>query len=542
MGKSPIGIRVLIFGALLTIVTTIPSAIGVSSMAAAFNQSSAPDSFGYRWIDNQGSDSPVNGGAGPDFTALWQDISTSGTAMSISNDEQATQFACPMIIRLYGENFGTPPQGSSIQVVGSDVGVSSNCFLRLLPSGGSMLSTPWTTTSLPAGSLSGAGIIALAWGDQMGGGGSTSQWQVVGTAPNRKLIVQWSNWGPCCGGPFNSTLQLQVGESDGFSDSEIVYLYQTSLSFNNTVVGIQSRSGSVGLQYSGTPSANYAIRFANNATPATPANLMQTGSSGGAARPVGFISDSTVYFRATVTDPDVSNTLGIQAEVLPSTSAFSSNPTGTIVQTADTALVGNGQVAEALLDFSALGLPSGDYHWRARTFDNAGAFSAWVVFNAAAVHFTTDLVAPTTPAGPFSPDSVQLVFDQPVGNVSFSWGPATDSGPPGPLGYRIQISTSDTFASVIYDSTVATREVTVNLPAAGPPYYWNVSAVDQAGNNSPPSATIPFQVGWTTTAGKEEDRFSNCGAGTSAGPWGVAAMLAALAIFAGARRRFRSPA
>lgn len=539
MRNSHLAFRILLVGTLGVSFSLFSTAAGKSPVAAPMAQSSAADAYGYRWIDNQGSDDPASGGSGPDFTALWQDIATSGTQMSIMADELATTFTCPILIRQYGENWGTAPQGSSAAVVNASIGVSSNCFLRLLPSGGSMTAGPYSNTSLPAGGLSGAGIVAIFWGDMQGVGSSSAQWQVVGTAPERILVVQWNNWGPWGSGPYTSNMQIQIKESDGTGDSEIMFLYQ-ALGTTSATVGIQSRAGSTASQYSGSLAANRAIRFANNANPHVPSNLHQTGTSGGAARPLGFISDATVYFRATVTDPDASNTVGLQAEVLPSTTAFSSNPTGTLVQTDSASLVPVGQVAEALLDFSTSGLPSGDYHWRARTFDNAGAYCAWVVFNAATVHFTTDLVAPSSPGGPFTPDGVQLIYSAPGGNVDFSWGAATDTGPPGPIGYRIQVASSDTFGTLLYDSTVATQSVTVNLPAADLPYYWRVAAVDQAGNNSAPSSTAVFQLGWTTTSAEEEDRYSYCGAGTSPGPWGLVAMLGAVALMAGALIRRRS--
>jgi len=180
-------------------------------------------------------------------------------------------------------------------------------------------------------------------------------------------------------------------------------------------------------------------------------------------------------------------------------------------------LVNDGQVAESLLDFSAAGLPSGSYHWRLRAFDNAGASSNWVVFDPATVHFTTDFAPPTIPSGPFSPDGVQLIFLAPTGDVPFSWGPSTDVGPPGPIGYRLEISLSSAFNATVYDAVLTAQDATVNLTAADTPYFWRVSAVDQAGNLSAPSTTAVFQLSWTTPFSEGEDRHANCGATTGGG-------------------------
>ncbi|HKR56167.1 MAG TPA: hypothetical protein VJS20_07685, partial [Gemmatimonadales bacterium] len=277
------------------------------------------------------------------------------------------------------------------------------------------------------------------------------------------------------------------------------------------------------------------VRFADNTPPNDPTGLAQAGDAAGTARPLGYVSDSTMYFQGTVTDPDAGNQLGLEVEVLPSSTAFTSNSSGTIVRTDAADMVSDGQVAEAALDFTTAGLPSGNYHWRARTIDEGGGTSDWVLFNAAAIHFATDFVPPSPPGGPLTPDGVQLVFSAPAGDVSFSWGGATDTGPPGPIAYRLQISVTNTFGSTVYDSTIAAQSADVNLTAMDTPYYWRVMAVDQAGNEGSPSSTAFFQVSWTTTVPDgANDRYAHCGTATGSGSlFTMMVVVAALAALLG---------
>lgn len=278
-----------------------------------------------------------------------------------------------------------------------------------------------------------------------------------------------------------------------------------------------------------------------NSPPAAPTNLQQAAVSGGGAQPVGFISDNTIFFRATVTDPNATNTVGLEAEVLPTASTFGVNPTGTLIATPTASFAANGSVVEAALNFSTANLPSGSYKWRVRGKDNAGAAGPWVVFDAAPVHFITDLVPPTSPTGPFQPTGVQLVFNyEPQGDVGFSWGAAVDpSGPPVPVSYRLEVSASDTFSTIMFDTTVPGTSTNAVLPAGEFPYFWRVHAVDAAGNFSAPSAAQPFMVSWTIPP-SNSDNHAHCGVSTGGGSALMAALAVLSALFGVAARRRRA--
>jgi MYXO-CTERM domain-containing protein len=175
-----------------------------------------------------------------------------------------------------------------------------------------------------------------------------------------------------------------------------------------------------------------------------------------------------------------------------------------------------------------------------RGVDNIGAFGPWVVFDPATVHFTTDLVPPTTPGGPYNPLAVLLVFENaPEGDVPFTWAAAFDpSGPPLPVQYHLEVSSSDTFSPLIFDTFVSTAGTTAKLPASENLYFWRVSAVDAAGNPSVPSPANYFQVAWTVPP-DNSDRFANCGVSVAGGPALMAAVagLTVLLGFAARRRR-----
>ena len=106
-----------------------------------------------------------------------------------------------------------------------------------------------------------------------------------------------------------------------------------------------------------------------------------------------------------------------------------------------------------------------------------------------------------------------------------------------PVTYRLQVSTSDLFTSLTYETIVSTTTHATTLPAAEKPYFWRVMAADFAGNLSAPSESQIFQLSWTIPPSKN-DRWTNCGAGSGVGAaWLTAgAILAALAGFAMRRR------
>jgi MYXO-CTERM domain-containing protein len=547
MARVTTALRFSLIAAILAVVPAMKPAAPPAPEAPVFNQSVAADSYGYKWIDNQGADDPAAGGSGPDFQTIFQDISSTGTVLSaLSCDDCTTTFQPPMLVRYYGSNWGQAPAGSGAQVVSASIVASSNGTVQFLNSGQSA-NASYSNVQLPANGMN--GMVAFMWDDCYGASaGNSARWEVVGSAPNRRLLIQSTSWDWCCSDGPNMQYQVQFTESDGTADSTIYLVYSDITNSdgrecgNSATIGIQSPTLSAYSQYSLNVASlqdNRVIRFYTNQNPNPPTNLSQAADPGGATKPLGFVSDATAYFRASGTDPDVSNTMGIQVEVLPSAVPF--DPVAITGQTAQTpagSLVPQGQVAEALFTF---GNPygSGDYHWRARMIDNAGGTSSWVLFNAASVHLTVDLTPPGLPAGPFSPpEGGSVGVTPPAGDILFQWGPATDIGPPGPLTYRFQVSASPGFATALADETLAGLEFRVPLEISANPYFWRVAAIDQSGNQGPYTPAMSFlaifEDGVNHGGGD-----CNISVGSAAGPL-VPAALAALLLAFGATRRRRS--
>jgi hypothetical protein len=130
--------------------------------------------------------------------------------------------------------------------------------------------------------------------------------------------------------------------------------------------------------------------------------------------------------------------------------------------------------------FAASGLAVNTrYLWKARAV-NAGGASAWSGYWS----FTTMPVAPVAPSL-ISP--VNGVQNQSL-NPSLTWNAVT-----GATTYRVQLSTSSIFATILEDYpslTVLTK--TVGLLTVNTPYYWRVSATNAGG-------TSPWSVTWSFT-------------------------------------------
>src|SRR5207237_370815 len=99
--------------------------------------------------------------------------------------------------------------------------------------------------------------------------------------------------------------------------------------------------------------------FARPRPPAAPDALAQLTSDGVTAIPVGgSVDQPSVVLRGTVSDPDVGDTLRLQVEALPVSTAFTGTPTAVSDRTS------SGQRPTVTLTGLA---DNTSYHWRART-------------------------------------------------------------------------------------------------------------------------------------------------------------------------------
>src|SRR5262245_11470037 len=173
------------------VLAVLPALTPAPSFAPArLNQSQQPDPYGYKWIDNQGADDPAQGGAGPSFQQTFQDISSTGTVISGNAcDDCINPIQPQMMVRYYGQNWGVAPAGSGAQVVSSSIYVSTNGNVQFLTSGQSA-NASYTNSALPGVGMN--GMVAFLWDDCYGASaGNSNVWQVVGSPPNRRLIIQY---------------------------------------------------------------------------------------------------------------------------------------------------------------------------------------------------------------------------------------------------------------------------------------------------------------------------------------------------------------
>jgi hypothetical protein len=180
-----------------------------------------PDAFGYSCTDSTEPDGLV--------TYNFEDISGTGTSVSLSDDEVSGPIPVGFAFNYYGTDY-------------NDVYISSNGFLTVLPGqyNGCCSGQPMPTAGNPDG------VIAGAWNDLYPPGGGSITYQTMGTAPFRYMIVQYTDITHYPGGGFPITFQFKLFE--GSNNIEVHYMDAPSDGSNQSA-GIENQNGTVGLQY-----------------------------------------------------------------------------------------------------------------------------------------------------------------------------------------------------------------------------------------------------------------------------------------------------
>jgi len=156
----------------------------------------------------------------------WEDISTSGTPITLTDDSLA-QFPIGFSFDFYGTAY-------------TDFWVSSNGFLSATgDSNGCCSGQALPNTSIPNG------VIAGWWEDMNPSLGGTVHYQTLGSAPNRYAIVQFTNI-QHYGGGNAQTVQYKLYEGSNVIEVH----YQAAPSDGGThSAGIENQDGTVGLQF-----------------------------------------------------------------------------------------------------------------------------------------------------------------------------------------------------------------------------------------------------------------------------------------------------
>jgi thrombospondin type 3 repeat protein len=193
------------------------------------------DSFGYRMTVDGGPD-------GPAFK--FDDISTTGTAISLTNDSVSGAIALPFPFKFYG-------------VARTNYFVSSNGFITFLasqPNGCcSGQITPSATTP--------QALVAGYWEDLNPGPLGVTR-QTLGTAPHRVLVVQFTN---VPHNPSGNAVTFEFKLFEGTNEIEVHYLSAPSDGGTHSA-GIENDTGTVGLSFLfGNASLNgRAVRYSPN--------------------------------------------------------------------------------------------------------------------------------------------------------------------------------------------------------------------------------------------------------------------------------------
>ena len=208
--------------------------------------SGGPDAFGYRWVDSNEPSGPVYD---------WADISGSGTALSLGDDDSQT-VTLPGPFPFYGTDR-------------TSVTISSNGYLTFGTDG-----TDYTNDPIPDADDPNA-IIALFWDDLNPSAGGTVYHE---TLADGRFVVQYEGVSPYSGsGTVTAQAILQPGGA-------IVLQYQdVSMTTSSATIGIENDDASDGLQV--VNNADYvenglAVRIAALFVDAAPsAGLVPAGGS-----------------------------------------------------------------------------------------------------------------------------------------------------------------------------------------------------------------------------------------------------------------------
>ena len=190
----------------------------ISTYIAVMNQG-LPGCGDYSFIDSDET-------GGPSFD--WIDISTTGTNLNLSDDTSFFPINLPFSFDFYGTNYNQVAVGSNGHVYFESqyLGLNNVC--------------------IPGSNSYGVHrFIAVYWDDLVPSGSDNVYYQIVGSSPNRKLVVQWHNVRHY---PSTDrvTVQAQLFESSG--DILLLYADPSLKAGVGATVGIQS-DPSCGLGY-----------------------------------------------------------------------------------------------------------------------------------------------------------------------------------------------------------------------------------------------------------------------------------------------------
>ncbi len=185
-----------------------------------------PDAYGYTFIDSDEADGPVYS---------WTDISTTGTDLGLTDDSEET-IALPFSFYFYGGAYTEVTVGDGALLFGASTTINNR------------------NDCIPDDNSEGSDTLILPFWDDMnteeGPVGGGVFWEVLGSAPNRQLVVQYEQV-PHYGGATLFSFQVVLEESA----NSILMQYETVTGEDefsggaSATVGIQDNRV-LGLSYS----------------------------------------------------------------------------------------------------------------------------------------------------------------------------------------------------------------------------------------------------------------------------------------------------
>ena len=219
--------------------------LAVCAPGAAWADFGGPDQYGYLYIDSNEPDGP---------TFNFEDISGTGTALGLDDDDVAPAIPIGFTFFFYGKNYTT-------------VDISSNGFISF-----STLANSYLSNGCPIDSTLPQNAIYAFWDNlDPSVAGAEVYYETLGTAPHRRFIVQWDNV-QFFGADPDDVVTFQIILFENRSDILVQYIIESMapLSFRTTgdeaTFGIEDSSGTIALQYEGCDTAStitdeLAIRY-----------------------------------------------------------------------------------------------------------------------------------------------------------------------------------------------------------------------------------------------------------------------------------------
>ncbi len=177
-------------------------------------------------------------------------VTGTGTALTLSDDQVTSSLPIGFNFDFYCNTY-------------SNFVISSNGFISFDLNATPALSAEQIPFSNPFGGAN--DLIALCWTDNNPSLGGTIEYLVTGTAPNRRLIVTFTNVSL-----YGSTTLSQTAQAVLYESTNVIELHITSVSsssiINNFTIGIENATGTIahtpaGTNASSTTVTNTSYRF-----------------------------------------------------------------------------------------------------------------------------------------------------------------------------------------------------------------------------------------------------------------------------------------